>query len=207
MLSANNGGRSRSMWMLVSALLAAIVISTGATGCASKDKQAQAKKEKKPESFHPDFFGPESEQRTVDRFVEVQAAEGAKEDAMLFGSHFDGDELNTAGQVKLSLMLRNHSPRQPLIVYMALPPNDPFAAGRRSAVEDFVRQSGIAVAKLDLRDGDNPDLRTNAARNLANLPKTDSGPRAGGAAGGIVDERTGTGGTGDTAVDMSGISR
>jgi hypothetical protein len=95
--------------VVVGAAVLAVLLS-GAVGCSSHKKEKTAKKD---ETFHPDFFPPESEQRQVDRFVEVQAAEGAKDDAMLFASHFDGNELNTAGQVKLNLMLRNQSSRQP----------------------------------------------------------------------------------------------
>src|SRR5262245_36479412 len=167
----NGCGGGGGVPVVVGATILSMLI--GVVGCASSNNKA-AKEAKKQESFQPEFFDNENLQRSVDRFVEVQAAEGAREDAMIFASHFDGDELNTAGQAKLSLMLRNQSPRQPLVVYLSLSPNDPLAGARRSAIEHYVKDSGIAIAKLDIREGDNPDMRTSALTNLRNLRKTDS---------------------------------
>ena len=164
--------------------VAALAIALGATtGCSSTKKKEPVAKAKKQDSFQSDFFATESHQRAVDRFVEVQAAEGAKEDAMLFASHFDGNELNTAGQAKLNLILRNQSPQQPMVVYLSLAPNDGLAGARRSAVERFVKDSGIAIASLDLREGDNPEMLTTASTNLRNLRKTDSDYHSGGESG------------------------
>jgi hypothetical protein len=169
---------------LTTRAIAVVVVGAAAfsllAGCnSSTDKHA-----KKDEGFHADFFDSPQQQRAVDRFVEVQAAEGAKEDAMLFATHFDGDELNTAGQAKLNLMMRNLTPREPMVVYMSLAPKDPMAAARRAAVEQFVKDSGIAVAHLDIKEGDNPGMRTTASANLHNLGKTDSDYKGGQQGGG-----------------------
>jgi len=175
------------MFAMTNRAIALVVVTTAALsfalgGCSSSTDKKTAKKE---ESFQPEFFDSPTQQRSVDRFVEVQAAEGAKEDGMLFATHFDGDELNTAGQAKLNLMMRNLSPREPMVVYMSLAPNDPMAAARRSAVEQYVKDSGIAVAHLDIKEGDNPNMRTTASANLHNLAKTDSDYKGGqGGAGG-----------------------
>src|SRR5678816_608443 len=119
--------------------------------------------------------------------------DSAKDDAMLFASHFDGNELNTAGQVKLNLMLRNQSSRQPMVVYLNLPANDPMMAARRTAVERHVKDSGMAVASLEVKEGDNPAMLTNANTNLRNLPKTDSDYKGGG--GKYSQSETGTSNT------------
>src|SRR4030095_6404991 len=138
----------------------ALAVLIGAAGCSSSKK-----KPKKEETYQADFFPTEHEQRPVDRFIEVQAAEGAKEDAMLFSSHFDGNELNTSGQVKLNLMLRNQSSRQPMVVYLNLPQGDPLVSARRSAVEQHIKDSGVAITSLEVKEGDNPAMLTNANTN------------------------------------------
>jgi hypothetical protein len=164
-------------------LVVGLALAVALCGCSSNKKKEEAAKDKQPDAFQREFFETGASQRAVDRFVEVQAAEGAKEDAMLFASHFDGNELNTAGQAKLNLMLRNQSPQQPMTVYLSLGPNDAMAGARRSAVEKYVKDSGIAVASLDVKEGDNPDTRTTASSNLRNLRKTDSDYHSGGEAG------------------------
>jgi hypothetical protein len=176
----------------------ALSVLIGAAGCSSSKKKPE-----KEETYQPGFFNAESEQRSVDRFIEVQAAEGAKDDAMMFASHFDGNELNTSGQVKLNLMLRNQSSRQPMVVYLNLPMNDPFAAARRSAVEQHIKDSGVAIAGLEVKEGDNPAVLTNANTNLLNLHKTDSDYKEGGGKYTQSDTRSGGSSSGSSPQTMS----
>jgi len=152
--------------LIAGALLPALVL-----GCSH---------DKKKEARHDDFFPQEGSVRQVDKFLEIQAAEGAKEDAMLFASHFDGEELNTSGQTKLHLMMRDRSPRQPLVVYMNLGVEDKLAKARRSAVEQYLKYSGATMARVEFQDGDNPYMRSTAATGLRNLRKTDSDYEHGG---------------------------
>lgn len=137
-----------------SVLLAALVVA-----CAP-DK-------KKPETSEP-------RANSVDSFIEAQAAEGAREDAMLNATHFTGPRLNTAGQTKINLMLRNQPPTEQLMVYLDLSKNDPLAAARRQSLQDFVKTSGFPIAQLQLKDGPNPATNHPAAAGLQQLRKTDS---------------------------------
>jgi hypothetical protein len=190
-----NAGKSVAV---VTSAVAAAVLLSGAVGCSSK------KKPTKEETYQADFFPSESEQRSVDRFIEVQAAEGAKDDAMLFASHFDGNELNTAGQVKLNLMLRNQTSRQPMVVYLNLPQGDTLVSARRTAVEQHIKDSGVAIASLEVKEGDNPAMLTNANTNLRNLPKTDSDYQgSGGGRNTQSDTRSNNTGGGSSPTSMS----
>src|SRR5438105_3637689 len=117
-------------------ILPALLMTALAAGCGHNPKPAEKQTAEKKKT---DFFPSEERIRTVERFAEAQASEGAREDAMLNPSHFDGPDLNTAGQSKLNLMLRNHPPHQPLVVYLDLPKGDTLVGARNSAVEQYLK--------------------------------------------------------------------
>ena len=48
--------------------------------------------------------------------------------------HFDGDKLNSLGEAKLDLMLKDDDSTDAMVVYMDLTREDPELKGRRDAV-------------------------------------------------------------------------
>ncbi|MGE5612111.1 MAG: hypothetical protein ACM359_22885 [Bacillota bacterium] len=163
---AKQVGARRAGWGYAGAvglLLSGVLVA----GCRSSDK---------PEG---EIFLPEGQIRDVDRMMAAQAAVGARDDAMLYPRHFDDGELNSLGQSKLYLMVKDKPTDQPLVVYLNLPANSPLAADRRDAVEKYLSDAGLTAEQIELKDGTNPEAFGSAETGLTRLPKTESG--AGGA--------------------------
>src|SRR5215471_12857291 len=85
-------------------------------GCksASEEKDARQHEEAANKSFYEkndtttnNFFKNEAARDTVEKFSEVQAANGARNDAMLYPHHFAAGHLNSLGRQKVLLMLEN----------------------------------------------------------------------------------------------------
>ncbi len=110
----------------------------------------------------------EQDMHTVDEFVMASAASGAREDAMLFESHFDGEHLNSAGKGKLFLMLENRA-EAPVDVYLDLPVNDPLAKARMQSVKEYLKKTGLGGSGVQVKEGDNPNVRTAAAQRTSRL--------------------------------------
>src|SRR5687768_13454112 len=80
--------------ILVTTAAAAAMLALGAgAGCNNKHDAAQNA-----------IFKPDGEER-VSAFTDVQAANGARNDAMLYAHHFDGGQLNSLGRAKVLLIL------------------------------------------------------------------------------------------------------
>jgi hypothetical protein len=146
---------------------------------ARADAEAAKREQEREKNFMPD----ERDMHTVDEFVMASAAAGAREDAMLFESHFDGERLNSAGKAKLFLMLENRA-EAPIDIYVDLPANDPLANQRMHAVKDYLAKTGLGGSGVQVKEGDNPAVRTAAARGLLDYHKTDTGLEVSGEQGG-----------------------
>ena len=116
---------------------------TVAAGCSSN--RAATKKE-----THGEEFPSEYAVRSVHRFVEAQAASGARSDAMLYPSHFDAADLNSLGMQKLDLMLMDDDSSDTLMVYLAMP--DDEANDRRDSVIAYLTEHGVRDADLAVRN-------------------------------------------------------
>src|SRR4051794_18309148 len=68
-----------------------------------------------------DQFRPDGEVRATQRFADAQTAAGARADATLHPYHFDCLDLNSLGQRKLDLMLKDDDACAPIVVYLDLP--------------------------------------------------------------------------------------
>src|ERR1051326_1677055 len=88
-------------------------------GCQDNKKPQSARRE--PMRRQPPMAEPG---KSVDRFLEIQAANGARNDATLYPSHFDGGELNALGRSKLALLMHGGRTGQPTVVYLALAHGD-----------------------------------------------------------------------------------
>src|SRR3954447_6246490 len=65
-----------------------------------------------------DFFPPDDAPRATQQFATVQAASGARSDATLQPLHFDGEHLNSLGEAKLDLLLKDDDTVEPVVLYM-----------------------------------------------------------------------------------------
>src|SRR5688500_16824057 len=102
-------------WMTTAA---AVLVSTG---CANRDQDkaanAQFKKKHESTAANDGFFNPQGEER-VTAFTNVQASNGARNDAMLYAHHFTAGQLNSLGRSKVLLMLEDCESCEPSTVYM-----------------------------------------------------------------------------------------
>ncbi len=122
------------------------------------------------------FFAPEHQERSVDKYAVLQAGRGAAADATLYPQHFDGAQLNSLGRQKLRLMTAA-APSQPMVIYIVAPEGGNSSA-RADAVKSYLQVAG--VSNVQVKSGPNPDNATSAAEQLARLYKVESGAPQGG---------------------------
>lgn len=157
------------------------------------------------------YFGDEDAGRTQSA-LDVQAAAGARADATLYALHFDGPRLNSLGENKLSLMLRDDDAADPLTVYLKVDEKSKSAPRQREAVTTFLKDKGLKDAQIEVVYGDNPASRTPAGPLLDRMHKTESGgptPTAGaGDRGGAGSGAAGSGAAAaaGTGADMEGLT-
>jgi hypothetical protein len=126
--------------------------------------------------------GPDKPKPT--QLADVQAASGARADGMLHWQHFDGPQLNSLGEQKLSLMLADDDSPQPLVVYIDVDPKQLDIAGpRQVAVSEYLRDRGLKDEQIRVVLGDNPAARSPAAQHLSRQNRAESGDGTGAAAG------------------------
>jgi hypothetical protein len=128
------------------------------------------------EGYFPEDSG---EIRKPVQFADAMAASGARADAMLYAHHFDGAKLNSLGEQKLSLMLKDDDSPTPMTVYLNLKEKDAVSKQRQASVVTFLKDQGLADAQIEVIYGDNPASRSPAAMHISNLGKTDSSDAGG----------------------------
>jgi hypothetical protein len=155
-------------WMMTRMLLTGVMTAAAGAGigCATDKSSAE------------EFFPPDGPDRRVNQFVNVQANNGAKEDATLRPAHFDGAELNPLGAEKLARMVPedlNDAPTHDVVVYLNLAEGDATTTARRDNVMKYLRACGLTEAQVELKAGANPAVDSPAASHLARMNKTESG--------------------------------
>jgi hypothetical protein len=151
------------------------------------------------------FPGDAGEVRKPNQFADVQAAAGARNDAMLSRQHFDGPRLNSLGEEKLSYMLQDDDAPAPMTVYLNLSEKDAVSKARQASVLTFLKDKGLADNQVSVLYGDNPAARSAAATHLARLKKTESG-EAGGTSGGTDGASDAQGGGSTGGSDAGGTA-
>jgi hypothetical protein len=154
------------------ATAAALVVLTA--GCHNKASDNAARP--LPE-MHGEVFPPDSDTRAVREMNTAQAAAGARQDATLYGVHFDAAGLNSLGERKLDLMLADEAPAEPLTVYLDLPADiDPAAVQKdRQSVLAHLKDRGLQDSQIALTDGPNPRASAPAADAITSLHAMDAG--------------------------------
>ena len=163
----------------------------------------ESARENKRKQAENDAFLPEDNTRAYRRFVLAQEAVGARHDGMLYNYHFDGHQLNSLGEHKLTAMLNDNDHAFPVVVYLNCP-ESALMDKRKHAVATYFLDSGLEDQQFRFEVGPNPHVTSSGAQNLNRLSKTESespvasnptNPSAPGA---------GTGGGGYGAGDTSG---
>src|SRR6185369_6319676 len=98
----------------IALLTAGAFIAVGVVAGCDKNK---AEKDKEKEKVENEFFKGDGVER-VSPALNVQAANGARHDAMLYPHHFDGGHLNSLGRAKVLLMLEDCENCSPITVHM-----------------------------------------------------------------------------------------
>ena len=156
---------ARIRWVL--GLLTGAVVLTLAAGCQQGMKK------------HGDDFADEMEIRDLQRLNDAQAARAAREDGTLRSYHFTGVELNTLGEDRLNLMLRDGGAFVPLVVYLDVPSAN--LPGTRQSVVNFLRERGLREDQITLETGHNPNVTSPATQTpqpweQQSQPLSGSGP-------------------------------
>ncbi len=129
---------------------------------------------KEKTAWEDPFFPPDKVRPPSKVIQDRQAAVGAAADAMLFDIHFDGAELNSLGQQKLSLMVQGKRPTVPLKVYLNMPKD--ADAGRQASVEKALEVAGLPKEQYAVAFGPNPAVLMPAEAGIRALAP--AGPAA-----------------------------
>jgi hypothetical protein len=138
------------------------LICGGVAGCKNTDPEV-----------HGEVFPADDRVNPVTRFSDVQKASGARNDATLYASHFDGGKLNSLGEAKLDLMMRDDAMVSPMMVYVsgAGDMND----ARKASITTYLKDHGLKDEQVRIAEGANPGTFSPAAPSLARMSKTESG--------------------------------
>lgn len=120
-------------------------------------------------------FPSEQSIRAPQRFLETQAAAGARADSTLSESHFDGEQLNSLGRQKLDLTLKGDHSLSPLTIYMDIPQTDATAEARRRAVVLFLKDRGLLESQVRFAGGANPESAWSTDPALRQRQRTEQG--------------------------------
>jgi hypothetical protein len=132
-----------------------------------------------------DSFPAEDDTRSYRRVAVAQAAAGARLDGTLHDYHFEGNGLNSLGEARLELMLKDNSTAWPIVVYVDVA-DAKLRETRQQAIAAFLRDAGLLEAQYRFEAGPNPGVTSPAYPNLVRLNKTES--ESGIAAGGSTDK-------------------
>ncbi|HEX4123837.1 MAG TPA: hypothetical protein VHY37_03860 [Tepidisphaeraceae bacterium] len=148
---------------LISLLAGALCV---AIGCSSQPHN---------DYVNGEIIPPDDQPRQIDKLLEAQEAAGAGMDATLHLVHFDGDMLNTLGQQKLDLMLKDEHACCPLTVYLELPKDDPMLQGRTEAIALYLKDRGLSDDQFTVKVGPNTSYSSPAADSVRELRVLDAG--------------------------------
>jgi len=127
-------------------------------------------KEYQPDPSNVGFFPEDTgEVRKPVQFTDAMAAAGARADATLGKHHFDGPRLNSLGEEKLALMLKDEHAPAPMTVYLNFGEKDETSTARQAAVKTFLKDKGLTDDQVRIAYGYNPDAWSPAAPVLTKM--------------------------------------
>ena len=116
---------------------------------------------------HGEQFVSNDAERSLNAFTTMESANAAHADATIRSYHFDGQILNSLGEERLDLILRNGDVPAPLVVYVDLPLDDTKTARRRDAITAYLKDRGLTDEQIVMKSGPNPDVNSPVAPLLA----------------------------------------
>ncbi|HMO25713.1 MAG TPA: hypothetical protein PKB10_05540 [Tepidisphaeraceae bacterium] len=120
-------------------------------------------------------FKGDDEGRAIQDYARVQAANGARDDAMLRDHHFAGTRLNSLGRAKIDLMLADlEDSADPIELFLHLDEQADNTPARREAVVAYLNSRGATGDAVNIRSGANPAHWHSASRGLAAYEGTSS---------------------------------
>jgi hypothetical protein len=139
------------------------------TGCSDKKHQAEQA-----------AFFPDQRASAVNRMIDVQTANGARNDGMLYPVHFDGAHLSSLGEKKLSLMLAGATDARTMTIYLVNDGQGDLLDQRKQAVRDYLKDSLAPNQKIEFAEGTNPATVHPSAETIARMSKVESNGEEGG---------------------------
>jgi hypothetical protein len=139
--------------ILLSLIVAGLSVAGCTKHCASTDS----------------FFRASDEPSAVVRTLDIQAENGARADATLYGVHFDGSELNELGKQKLAVMFASGKPLA--AVYVDSPGK--MQDLRLQSVREYLKSAEHQLHPSSVIAGPNPDTLHRSAGALKALAKTE----------------------------------
>lgn len=121
-----------------------------------------------------EFFPPADAPRATQQFMTVQAASGARNDATLQPLHFDGEHLNSLGEAKLDLLLKDDDTVEPVVLYMNVSDKDSNYSARKDAVTRYLEDRGLPKDQVKFEAGPNPNVHSMAATHIAGVIKQET---------------------------------
>ncbi len=170
---------NQTRWILSVTAAALLML---AAGCQSDKPDAVA---------HGEEFPSRDAIRPVHEFVEMQAANSARKDATLRDYHFDAADLNSLGEERLDLMLRNGDSITPLVVYLDLPEEEAQTALRRQTVLAYLKDRGLTEEQVHFQSGPNPKSSSPVAPLLMQQGAPPAAGAQAGASGGAAPASAG----------------
>lgn len=132
---------------------------------------------------HGEEFPSDDSVRYVHETQDLEAANAARADGTLRAYHFDRGELNSLGEDRLNLMLRNGDSTNPMVVYLDVPSDDLDNTRRQQAVLAYLKDHGLTDEQIQFKAGPNPNVNSPVAPILAaNGGTASAAPSAGGGA-------------------------
>lgn len=119
-------------------------------------------------------FAEEGIVRSPQRFADIQAAAGARSDAMLTQVHFSGSTLNSLGIEKLDRMIADDDLAEPMVVYLNVP-QDQLVGARTAAVETYLADCGLQKQQIAVQVGVNEQTLHLASISSARLYQVGDG--------------------------------
>jgi hypothetical protein len=123
-----------------------------------------------PPVNHGEMFRADEQDSAVNRIADAQSARGARADATLYPTHFDGTSLNALGMAKLDLMLKDDE-ALPLHIWMDVPRGDVDL--RMASVTTYLKDRGLAPDQITFALGNNPGDDHSASASLSDLKNMD----------------------------------
>lgn len=163
---------TKSMKKAVMICGASVLMLWSVSGCQSKDKCCATTQEAKVDGA--EFYGA-NETTATQKFLNAQAASGARADSTFNAIHFDGGKLNSLGTAKIDAMLADDDTAEPVVFYLNTEEADPAKAAKQDSILAYCKTRGMTESQIQFKLGPNPATYSPSVDLINSLKKTDTG--------------------------------